>query len=467
MMSMLIWFGIECIFSTDMDTAYMQIKLKDGNEKYLLSPEHFTDKEGNFIPHGHLLKTKVAVYGFFDSAKLLYEALSGVLLQNGFKKNRHEHGLFTKLVDDQWIVCLLYVDDNIVACSKISDAEYVLKLFNKAGYTLSGKFFPSRHLGYRIRYYRTKSDRLAMALDCNEYAQILVDQNKHRLKTTRKKYTLPSDTSISDLNFEIAHKDLEQDFSEKEIKTARGFVGAALYLCGKDRPTLSSTVNLLARFQTKPTEQWNEVAGHSIGWLRQDLERDPCILFCPREKGDPLMPFICGLTDAGWKHTFNGRALIGHLIFVGYGEKWSLVSWLCALTKTANLSSTDSETYGMSAVTCAILGILNILMNEGLSLLTFIGEDNKACLLNTITGKVLGYLGYRENHTHDVLRAGYIEKVLKINGFANLSDLQSKRTKKAKDFKWMNSEITISRDAKFYSRFTEIDQSLYDKPILV
>ena len=466
MLSVIIWYRISTIFSTDMDTAYMQVRTKPGEEKYLIPPEDFTDADGHPIPKGFLLKTKVAVYGFFDSAKLLYAALSKVLTDDGFHCNRHEHGLFTKLIpeENRWMICLIYVDDNLCACSSTDDAKYILKLFREAGYTLTGKLYPSRYLGYNLKYYWTRSKHLAMALDCNDYAQSMVETYKDRINP-KKKYNLPSDTTSSDLKFEIKHKDLTDDFSETAIKEARKIVGAALYLCGKDRPTLSSSINLLARFQTKPSPDWQALADHVIGWIQQDLKRDPCLMFYPREDGQPLNPFITALTDAGWKHTFNGRALIGHLTFIGYGDNWSLVSWLCALTKVANLSTTDSETYAMSATTCSLLGLLNILSNEGLKFTSFIGEDNRACLLNTITGKVLGYLGYRENHTHDVLRAGLIRAILKVHTDCNLSDLQSKRTKKPNTFKWMNGMITVSRDAAFHERFTEIDADMYDRSV--
>jgi hypothetical protein len=88
-------------------------------EVYVEQPPDFEDSE---YPN-HVYKLSKALYGLKQAPRAWYECLRDFLITNGFKADKADPTLFTKIVAKDLFVCQIYVDDIIFGSTNKSTCE--------------------------------------------------------------------------------------------------------------------------------------------------------------------------------------------------------------------------------------------------------------------------------------------------------------------------------------------------------
>ena len=88
------YIGLHVTFSLDFKQAFTQVELNPGEYQYLRAAKGLLDENGNPYPPGTYLELRRNHYGLYSTSKLLWEKLSKILLDYGFKVGA-DQSLFT------------------------------------------------------------------------------------------------------------------------------------------------------------------------------------------------------------------------------------------------------------------------------------------------------------------------------------------------------------------------------------
>ncbi|CAI7874090.1 unnamed protein product [Closterium sp. NIES-53] len=128
----------------DITTAFLNGIILE--ELYMLQPEELDDGSGR------VCRLKKAIYGLKQAPRAWYHKLEETLLAGGFKKSKCDHSLFLLQEKEQFLMLLVYVDDNLLfaessamierveemlemqfKCLKMGDVKYYLGMHVEGG----------------------------------------------------------------------------------------------------------------------------------------------------------------------------------------------------------------------------------------------------------------------------------------------------------------------------------------------
>ncbi|CAI7744545.1 unnamed protein product [Closterium sp. NIES-54] len=128
----------------DITTAFLNGIILE--ELYMLQPEGLDDGSGR------VCRLKKAIYGLKQAPRAWYHKLEETLLAGGFKKSKCDHSLFLLQEKEQFLMLLVYVDDNLLfaessamierveemlemqfKCLKMGDVKYYLGMHVEGG----------------------------------------------------------------------------------------------------------------------------------------------------------------------------------------------------------------------------------------------------------------------------------------------------------------------------------------------
>ena len=89
----------------DVKTVFLNGVIEE--EVYLEQPQGFEVEDR----HTHVCKLKKALYGLKRAPRAWYERIDGFLSSMGFTKSKVDPNLYLKVVEDELVILLLYVDD--------------------------------------------------------------------------------------------------------------------------------------------------------------------------------------------------------------------------------------------------------------------------------------------------------------------------------------------------------------------
>jgi len=108
----------------DVESAYLNSKYGDGvymklDRKVAEIMVEMDDTVKDYVENDGSIYVQIvkALYGLQESAKLWYETLKKSLEVIGFRRSNYDHALYYKMVNDELILILIYVDDMIIAGS--------------------------------------------------------------------------------------------------------------------------------------------------------------------------------------------------------------------------------------------------------------------------------------------------------------------------------------------------------------
>ncbi|KAL0379328.1 UNVERIFIED_CONTAM: Retrovirus-related Pol polyprotein from transposon RE1 [Sesamum radiatum] len=206
--------------------------------------------EGYPVQSGHVCKLRKSLYGLKQASKQWNQELTSKLLSFGFSQSGHDHCLFIKGADNDFIALLVYVDDILVT----SPSDVLIAVVKAYLHNL----FTIKDLGL-ARYF--------LGL------QIAISSAGTSITQTKYIQDILSDTGL--LNAKAATTPLPQGIKLNatggavlsDLEPYRHLVGHLLYL-GFPRPDISYGVQQLSQFLQNPCENHWQAALHVERYLK-------------------------------------------------------------------------------------------------------------------------------------------------------------------------------------------------------
>ena len=201
---------------------------------------------------------------------------------------------------------------------------------------------------------------------------------------------------------------------------------------------------------TKPSKEFWRNAEWLTQYVHHAQKRLPALAYYGARKEAPLSPMLCSMADSSWRTTINNRSMMSHLIFLGWKDRWSLLTYSGSLSKTTTLSTGEAESYTLCKSITALLGFSNNIRQEGIQTMNIPSGDNKCSLINSVTGNRRGmaHMPHYVSQPYDCFKEKLIEEPQYNLTGGNWSDLGTKCLRDGNDFEHKLGGVTVSRNSK-------------------
>ena len=340
----------------DVKSAYLHSNIEE--EIYLEQPQGFVKKANS----GQKLVCKLnkSIYGLKQAAKNWYEALTSLLLKEGFKRSRNDYCLFVRKEEDETFSYVLVWVDDIVVAGATEEAVNEIKSMLNENFKMDDRGALNWFLGMQI---------------LRTHDKITVDQKKY-VETVLQQFNM-SDCKAVATPGEVNLKLVKSDDEEQKLvdpKLYRSLVGSLLFIGKQTRPDILHIVNQLSRFLDKPNESHWKAAKHILRYLKGTI--DLRLTFLKNSNSD-----IIGDSDADWSGDLNDRKSTTGYYFKFEGNGGA-ISWEVKKQATVALSSAEAEYQAMAAAVQEAIYLRALLEDFGLPMKKSIdiGEDNQSCI---------------------------------------------------------------------------------------
>ncbi|GKD44289.1 ribonuclease H-like domain-containing protein [Tanacetum coccineum] len=263
--------------------------------------------------------------------------LSEALIENDFKQSGHDHSLYTKESDDNFVALLVYVDDIVLTGNNINEIDKV-KIFLKSKFKIKDRGELKYFLGIEV----LKTEKGVLYLSKRKYCLELL--HNYGLLACK-----PVSTSLPE-NIILAHKESEDDKYLKNIKSYQRLVGQLVYLT-LTRPYISYSVHCLSQHMQAPLQSHMD---HGLRVLRYLKGASGSGVNYEKSKH----MFLKVYADSDWaKCPVTRRSVSGYCVFFN----GCMVSWKSKKQATLSKSSAEAEYRSMAAATCELMWVVNIL----------------------------------------------------------------------------------------------------------
>ena len=177
----------------DVKSAYLHSNIEE--EIYLEQPQGFVQK----VNSGQKLVCKLnkSIYGLKQAAKNWYEALTSLLLKEGFKRSRNDYCLFVQKEEDGTFSYVLVWVDDIVVAGATEEAVNEIKSMLNENFKMDDRGALNWFLGMQI---------------LRSHDKITVDQKKY-IETVLQQFNM-SDCKAVATPGEVNLKLVKSDWSE-------------------------------------------------------------------------------------------------------------------------------------------------------------------------------------------------------------------------------------------------------------
>lgn len=352
--------------------------------------------------HGEVCRLKRSLYGLKQASRQWNKELSKFLFNLGFVQSKQDYSLFTRDLDGEFVVILVYVDDMVLtgtSSSQISDIKLALD-----------KAFTIKDLG-NLKYF------LGIEIIRNE-SGILLSQRKYitdiikdlNLTHTRAVSSpLPKGLGLS--------TDIGEVLEEPEVY--RKLIGRLLYL-NITRPDLSYATQHLSQFLSCPRKPHLQAALYVVRYLKSTVNMG---LFYSADCDLKLTAY----SDADWSSCmFSSRSLSAYCIFLGS----HLVSWKTKKQKTVSKSSAEAEYRSMSSTASELVWVEGLLqdLHVHVPLPIFMHCDNTAAqhiAQNPVFHERTKHLKRDCHYVREQVESGFIQTA-HVSSSSQLADLLTK-----------------------------------------
>jgi hypothetical protein len=257
----------------------------------------------------------------------------------GFRHCTAEPGTYYKIIGEEIITLLIYVDDALFMGSNKTQV-----LAHKAQFM---KQWESRDLGQAkeylgMRIIRDRKKR-TISLDQSRYAEKVV---KRFGQENCKPVSVPLPTGYN------PRPHSTQNQSNATLRSRyQSVIGSLLYIMLGTRPDIAFAVIKMSQFSSNPTEEHLQKALYIVHYLSSSP--DLCIMY----SGTGNHNGLCAYSDTDWAGDVEtSHSTTGYAIFLGNG----IVSWLSRRQRRVTLSSTEAAYCGMTETAKQLHWIHNI-----------------------------------------------------------------------------------------------------------
>jgi hypothetical protein len=264
------------IEALDVKTAYLFGELEE--EIYMIQPEGFVVK-GQEKKVCRLMKS---LYGLKQSTLQWNKALHKSLLEMGFHRCKVDPGTYYKIIGEEIITLLIYVDDAFFMGSNKAQV-----LAHKAQFM---KQWESRDLGQAkeylgMRIIRDRKKR-TISLDQTCYVEKVV---KRFGQENCKPVSVPLPTGYN------PRPHSTQNQSNATLRSRYQLViGSLLYIMLGTRPDIAFAVIKMSQFSSNPTEKHLQKALYTMRYLSSSLD------LCTMYSGTGNHNGLCAYSDTDW-----------------------------------------------------------------------------------------------------------------------------------------------------------------------
>jgi hypothetical protein len=334
----------------DMKTTFLNGVIEE--EVYIEQPQGFEVEDRKT----HVCKLKKALYRLKQAPRAWYGRIDNFLMSLGFTKSKADSNLYFKVMNDEPVIFLLYVDDlfftrekNLITeCKKKLSTEFEMKDLGLMHYFLGLEVWQSPE-------------------------RIFLNQGKYAVEILKifdmlecKSMNTPMETKLK----------LLVDTSSELIDATlyRQIIGLLMYLTNT-RPDICFFVNTLSQFLVEPRHVHLVVAKHVMRYLKGTLD---CGLSYDGDHDFKLS----GYTDSDWAGSVSdGKSTSGCCFSLGS----AMISWQSRKQSSISLSTTEAEYIVACSASCESIWLQKLL--TGLFDLemeaTMILCDNQSCIKMT------------------------------------------------------------------------------------
>jgi hypothetical protein len=360
----------------DVKTTFLNGVIEE--EVYIEKPQGFEVKDGK----SHVCRLKKALYGLKKALRTWYGHIDSVLTSLGFTKSKADSNLYFKIMNDEPVILLLYMDDLfltgeekfIIECKKRLASEFEMKDLVLMHYFLGLEVWQSPE-------------------------RIFLNQGKYTVKILKRFNMLeckPMNTSME------AKLKLLVDTSSDLIDATlyRQIIGSLMYLTNT-RPDMCFAVNTLSEFLVEPRHVHLVAAKHVMRYLKGTLD---CGLSYDGDHDFTLS----GYTDSDWAGSVADRKnTFGCCFSLGS----TMISWQSRKQSSIALSTTEAEYIAACSASCEAIWLRKLL--TGLFDLemkaTTILCDNQSCIKmteNPVFHNKSKHIEIRYHYIRDVVQRG-------------------------------------------------------------
>jgi hypothetical protein len=310
----------------DVKTTFLNGVIEE--EVYIEKPQGFEVKDMK----SHVCKLKKSLYGLKQAPRSWYGCIDSFLTSLGFTESKADSNLYLKIMDNELVILLLYVDDlfltreeKIIAeCKKRLAAEFEMKDLGLMHYFLGLEVWQSPQ-------------------------RIFLNQGKYTIEILKRFNMLeckPMNTPME------AKLKLLVDTSSDLIDATlyRQIIGSLMYLMNT-RPDICFAVNTLSQFLVEPKHVRLVAAKHMMRYLKGTID------YGLSYDGDHKF-ILSGYTDADWAGTIADRKSTSKCCF-SLGS--AMISWQSRKQSSIALSTMEAEYIATFSTSCKAIWLRNLL----------------------------------------------------------------------------------------------------------
>lgn len=292
----------------DVKSAFLHGNLHE--EIYMEQPPGFIHNDSSLVYH-----LKKSLYGLKKTPRAWYAKMDSFLLATSFSRCHSDNTVYTKRVDGQLIILVLYVDNLIFTSSDPNLINHVKSSLKKK--------FDMKNLGY-LHYFlglEVLQSKEGISLSQSKYAYDLL------------RYFHMEDCKLAPSPFQFGVKLSLTCTSPKEDATLyRQLVDSLLYLT-HSHLDISFVVGLVAQHMQHPHENHWKAAKRILQYIRGTVQFEI-------HYSAGATPLLVGFIDSDWAgDPDDQKSTIGYVFTLGLGP----ITWACKKQSALALSSAEVE----------------------------------------------------------------------------------------------------------------------------
>jgi hypothetical protein len=334
----------------DVKTTFLNGVIEE--EVYIEKPQGFEVEDMN----SHVCKLKKSLYGLKQAPRAWYGLIDNFLMSLGFTKSKADSNLYFKVMNDELVILLLYVDDlfltreeNLITkCKKRLASEFEMKDLGLMHYFLGLEVWQSLE-------------------------RIFLNQGKYAVEILKIFDMLESKPMNTPMEMNL--KLLVDTLSELIDGTLyRHIIGSLMYLTDT-RPDICFAMNTLSQFLVEPRHVHLVAAKHVMRYLKGTLD---CGL---NYDGDHDFT-LSGYTNSYWAGSVSDRKITSGCCF-SLGS--TMISWQSRKQSSIALNTVEAEYIVACSSSCKAIWLRKLLTNlfdlemEATTILC----DNRSCIKMT------------------------------------------------------------------------------------
>jgi hypothetical protein len=334
----------------DIKTAFLNGVIEE--EVYIEQPQGFEVEEWKT----HVCKLKKALYGLKQDPRACYGKIDSFLMSLGFTKSKADSNLYFKVMNDEPVILLLYVDDlfltgeeNLITeCKKKLASEFEMKDLGLMHYFLGLEVWQSPE-------------------------RIFLKQGKYVVEILKRFDMLECKSMNTPMEAKLK---LLVDTSSELIDAMlyRQIIGSLMYLTNT-KLDICFAVNTLSQYLVEPRHVHLVAAKHVMRYLKGTLD---CGL---NYDGDHDF-ILSGYTDSNWAGSVSNRKSTSGCCF-SLGS--AMISWQRRKQSSITLSTVEAEYIVVVSTSCEAIWLQKLLIGlfdletEATTILC----DNQSCIKMT------------------------------------------------------------------------------------